>query len=65
MIELAMAAEGKKVGETTHKAVISGLFMTITNVNFNEKSINKQIDIIRKRKKNVFIMLLHMRLRRS
>lgn len=53
LIELAMAAGGKKVGETTHKSVISGLFMTITNVNFNEKSINKQIDIIRKEKEKL------------
>ncbi|MFA7074029.1 MAG: hydroxylamine reductase [Endomicrobiaceae bacterium] len=53
LIDLAMAAEGENVGETTHKSVISGLFMTITNVNFNEKSINKQIDVIRKEKEKL------------
>ncbi|MDD3052964.1 MAG: hydroxylamine reductase [Endomicrobiaceae bacterium] len=47
LISLAMESNGKTLSSFTHKAMISGLFMTITNVNFNEQSINKQIEIVK------------------
>ncbi len=43
LVELAVAAEGKKPGKSADKVMISGLFTTITNVNFNEATIKKLI----------------------
>lgn len=39
---------GTKVEDTTTKLIIEGLFTTVTNVNFNDKTINLIIDKVRK-----------------
>lgn len=47
MIGLARVTErGAKPTEDTYRLVIKGLFTTITNVNFNEKTIHEQIDAV-------------------
>ena len=46
LIGLAHAVKGGKPTSNTHKAMIEGLFTTITNVNFNNITIKQQIDAI-------------------
>ena len=46
LIGLARAVDGNKPTESTHKAAIDSLFTTVTNVNFDDEAIRKQIDII-------------------
>lgn len=43
LVALGIAAEEGKPTDSTIKAVIEGLFTTITNVNFNNETIKKQI----------------------
>jgi hydroxylamine reductase len=50
LIGLARAAEGGTPGESTHKAVIDGLFSTVTNVNFNGETLKRQIETIKEEK---------------
>jgi hydroxylamine reductase len=50
LIGLARAANGHKPTESTHRAMIEGLFTTLTNVNFNEETIRQQIERVRREK---------------
>ena len=50
LIGLARAADGNTPTESTHKAVIDGLFTAVTNVNFDNDAVRKQIEVIRKEK---------------
>jgi len=50
LIGLARAANESAPAESTHKAVIDGLFTTVTNVNFNDETILSQIETIRAEK---------------
>ena len=47
LIGLARASDGHQTRSSTHKAMIEGLFTTLTNVNFNEKTILSQIETVR------------------
>ncbi len=44
LIGMAKAAVKGKPSESTHKTMLGGLFTTITNVNFNNKTLNEFID---------------------
>ena len=48
LIGLARAADGHPTTASTHKAMIEGLFTTLTNVNFNEETILSQIEAVRR-----------------
>lgn len=50
LIGLARAAAGNQPTESTHKAVINGLFTTVTNVNFNNETIEALIQNVRAEK---------------
>ena len=50
LIGLARAADTNKPTASTHRAVIEGLFTTLTNVNFNEETVRRQIDMVRREK---------------
>lgn len=47
LIGLARVSNGRQPTASTHKAMIEGLFTTLTNVNFNEKTIRSQIEKVR------------------
>jgi len=46
LIGLARAADGNTPAESAHTAVVNGLFATLTNVNFDNEAIRKQIAIV-------------------
>ena len=50
LIGLARASDGNAPTESTHRAMIDGLFTTITNVNFNDETIEALIEKIRAEK---------------
>ena len=50
LIGLARAVSGNAPSANTHRAVIEGLFTTITNVNFNEETIRQQIENVTREK---------------
>ena len=50
LIGLARAADTTAPAASTHRAVIEGLFTTLTNVNFNEETGRQQIDAVRREK---------------
>ena len=50
LVGLARAADGNTPTESTHKAVIDGLFATVTNVNFNDETLKQLIEIIKEEK---------------
>lgn len=50
LIGLARAADTNPPTPSTHRAVIEGLFTTLTNVNFNEETILRQIETVRREK---------------
>ena len=50
LIGLARAADTNVPTASTHRAVIEGLFTTLTNVNFNEETVRRQIDMVRREK---------------
>ena len=50
LIGLARAADTNAPTVSTHRAVIEGLFTTLTNVNFNEETVRSQIDAVRREK---------------
>ena len=54
LIGLARAVSGNIPSPSTHRAMIEGLFTTITNVNFNEETIRQQIENVT-REKNALI----------
>ena len=47
LIGLARASDGHQTRSSTHKAMIEGLFTTLTNVNFNVETILSQIETVR------------------
>lgn len=50
LVALARAAEGNTPTESTHRAMIEGLFITLTNVNFDNDSIQAHIEKVRREK---------------
>ncbi|WP_255948626.1 hydroxylamine reductase [Brucepastera parasyntrophica] len=48
LIGLARAAYGKNTGPTVSRAIIEGLFTTVTNVNFSDEAIRQQVSRVRK-----------------
>ena len=50
LINLARATGGASVAESTYKALIDGLFITVTNVNFDDAAIFRQIGIVKEEK---------------
>ena len=50
LIGLARAADTNTPTASTHRAVIEGLFTTLTNVNFSEETVRRQIDTVRREK---------------
>ncbi|MGE4485027.1 MAG: hydroxylamine reductase [Oscillospiraceae bacterium] len=50
LIGLARAANGNKPASATHRVIIKGLFVTITNVNFDNDSILRVIEEVRAEK---------------
>ena len=50
LIGLAHAAQTNPPAESTHRVMIEGLFMTLTNVNFSEEAILRQIEAVRREK---------------
>ena len=48
LIGLAKTAAHHTPSSSTHKAMIEGLFTTLTNVNFNKETILSQIDTVRR-----------------
>lgn len=53
LIGLARASDGRQMKESVHKVMIEGLFTTLTNVNFNEKTILDQIERVRRERQNL------------
>ena len=55
LIGLARATEGNEqfVNETTDKLILEGLFSTITNVNFNNETLNELIKKVEKEKERL------------
>ena len=56
LIGLARAADGNKPAESTHKAMIDGLFTAVTNVNFNDDAILLQIETVKEEKAKLIPM---------
>lgn len=50
LIGLARAAKGKELSESVTRAMIEGLFTTVTNVNFNNETLEQQIKNITEQK---------------
>ena len=50
LIGLARAAEHAEPSSRTHRIMTEGLFTTITNVNFNEETLRKQVKTVRREK---------------
>lgn len=50
LIALAQAAKTHKPTQDTHRAIIAGLFVAITNVNFDDKDISQHIAHVRAEK---------------
>ena len=50
LIGLARASAGYRPTASAHKAMIEGLFATLTNVNFNEETLLRQIETVRREK---------------
>lgn len=50
LIGLARAADGSTPSTSTHRAMLEGLFTTITNVNFNDTTINEKIEAVTREK---------------
>ena len=50
LVTLARAAAGKETCEETPRLMIEGLFTTVTNVSFNEKTIGELIDRVHEQK---------------
>lgn len=53
LIGLARASQGHQMKASTHKAMIEGLFTTLTNVNFNSETIQTQIETVRRERKSL------------
>ena len=55
LIALANIIDLNKVNASIHRIVLEGLFTTITNVNFDDASIEEQISKIRKEKNKIIL----------
>lgn len=55
LISLARASDGHQKTASTHKAMIEGLFTTLTNVNFNEETILSQIETVRREREALIL----------
>lgn len=53
LIGLARAASGAQPSGSADRAMIKGLFTTVTNVNFDEETIRKQIETVREEKRKL------------
>ena len=53
LIGLAKATDGPTPTESTHRAVIDSLFTTVTNVNFNGETLQKQIETVKLEKEKL------------
>ncbi len=54
LIGLARAAEGESaLTDSTYRIIIEGLFTTLTNVNFDDDAVRKQIETVRKEKERL------------
>ena len=53
LIALARAADGTKPTAYTHRAVMEGLFTTVTNVNFDDEKIKNVIEKVRAEKEKL------------
>ena len=53
LIGLARSAEGNRTFDSTDRAMLSGLFTTVTNVNFNPETIRKQISLVHREKEKL------------
>ena len=53
LIALARVASNGGTDESTSKAVIDSLFLTVTNVNFDDEAIHRQIEIIKAEKAKI------------
>lgn len=53
LIGLARACKGAAPTESTYRAMIDGLFTTITNVSFDDPSIQAQVEVIHAEKANM------------
>ncbi|MCL1983928.1 MAG: hypothetical protein FWG58_00850, partial [Methanomassiliicoccaceae archaeon] len=53
LIVLAKAAGDGPKAESTCRIVVDGLFTAVTNVNFNDETIRRQIDTVRKERKRI------------
>jgi hydroxylamine reductase len=62
LIGLARAAQGQKPGPSAHRAMLEGLFTTITNVNFDNESISGQIDAVHTQKETLLAFRAAIRL---
>ena len=50
LVGLARAADGNELSEDARKAMVDGLFATVTNVNFDDEALNRYIDDVRSEK---------------
>ena len=53
LISLARSTEGSRPLDSTDRAMLSGLFTTITNVNFNPETIRQQIGLVHREKEKL------------
>lgn len=53
LIGLARVADGNTPTESAHKVMMEGLFATVTNVNFDDEVLEKQIDEINREKEKL------------
>jgi len=50
MVGLARAAQVNKPTSFTHRTMLEGLFTTLTNVNFDDEAVRRQIESVRNAK---------------
>lgn len=53
LIGLARSSEGNRTSDSTDRAMLSGLFTTVTNVNFNPETIREQIELVHREKEKL------------
>lgn len=53
LIGLARVADVSEPTSSTHRAMIEGLFTTVTNVNFDNNAVQHQIDAVRRERKKL------------
>lgn len=53
LIGLARSSEGNQTTESTDRAMLSGLFTTVTNVNFNPDTVKEQIGLVHREREEL------------